>query len=161
MIRNIRFRSESVYTAVPESKSTESYQAMDVVPHTHDFRRSCLRHLLRKSPARSQGHCQTVNNTIMKGTVMKERTRNTEFKLRLSDDELFILNEKWRLSALKSRSAFLRNLIIYGYVYDVMQILLVFAYCGFLPILCSNVRLDNSLRKESKMVQTKQHYAFQ
>ena len=50
---------------------------------------------------------------------MANRARNNEFKLRLSDDELYILNEKWKLSHMKSRSAFLRHLIIYGYVYDV------------------------------------------
>ena len=50
---------------------------------------------------------------------MSERTRKNDFKLRLSDDELYILNEKWKLSGMKSRNAFLRHLIIYGYVYDV------------------------------------------
>ena len=50
---------------------------------------------------------------------MENRTRKNEFKLRLSDDELYILDEKWKLSEMKSRSAFLRHLIIYGYVYDV------------------------------------------
>ena len=50
---------------------------------------------------------------------MENRTRKHEFKLRLSDDELLIFDEKWKLSGMKSRSAFLRNLIIYGYVYDV------------------------------------------
>ena len=42
---------------------------------------------------------------------MAERTRNNEIK--------FILDEKWKLSELKSRSDFLRQLIIYGYVFDV------------------------------------------
>ncbi len=50
---------------------------------------------------------------------MSERTRKNDFKLRLSDDEMYILNEKWRLSGMKSRNAFLRHLIIYGCVYDV------------------------------------------
>ena len=50
---------------------------------------------------------------------MAERIRKNEFKLRLSDEEMYILNEKWQLSEMKSRSAFLRHLIIYGFVYDV------------------------------------------
>ena len=50
---------------------------------------------------------------------MAERTRNNEIKFFLSDDEKFILDEKWKLSELKSRSDFLRQLIIYGYVVDV------------------------------------------
>ena len=35
------------------------------------------------------------------------------------DDEQYILDEKFRLSGMKSKSAFLRKLILYGYVYDV------------------------------------------
>ena len=50
---------------------------------------------------------------------MSERSRKNEFKLYLSDDELFILNEKWKLSDLPSRNDFLRQLIVYGFVYDV------------------------------------------
>ncbi len=50
---------------------------------------------------------------------MSNRTRKNKLTLYLSDDERFILEEKWKLSELRSRSAFLRNLIIYGYVYDV------------------------------------------
>ena len=37
----------------------------------------------------------------------------------LDDDEQYILDEKFRLSGMKSKSAFLRKLILYGYVYDV------------------------------------------
>ena len=50
---------------------------------------------------------------------MEKRTRNNSILLYLSDDEKFILDEKWKLSELPNRSAFLRQLIIYGYVYDV------------------------------------------
>ena len=49
----------------------------------------------------------------------KNRTRTIEFKLRLSEDEAIILMEKWKNSGMKSRNAFLRHLIIYGFVYDV------------------------------------------
>ena len=37
----------------------------------------------------------------------------------LDDDEQYILDEKFRLSGMKSKSAFLRKLVLYGYVYDV------------------------------------------
>lgn len=50
---------------------------------------------------------------------MKNRTRKNELKLFLNDDEKCILEQKWKLSGMKSRSAFVRHLILYGYVYDV------------------------------------------
>ena len=37
----------------------------------------------------------------------------------LSDDEQYILTTKFKASGMKSMSAFLRKLILYGYVYDV------------------------------------------
>lgn len=48
--------------------------------------------------------------------MKKNRTRTIEFKLRLSEDESIILTEKWKRSGMKSRNAFLRHLIIYGFV---------------------------------------------
>ena len=50
---------------------------------------------------------------------MAERTRKNKILLYLSDDEQYILDEKYRLSEMPSRSAFIRQLIIYGNVYDV------------------------------------------
>ena len=50
---------------------------------------------------------------------MSNRTRQNELKLFLSDDEKFILEEKHKLSGMRSRSSFIRHLILYGYVYDV------------------------------------------
>lgn len=50
---------------------------------------------------------------------MANRTRKNLYRLYLSDDEKYIFEEKWKLSGLKSKAAFIRNLIIYGYVYDV------------------------------------------
>ena len=47
----------------------------------------------------------------------RERTNSVQFYL--NDDEEYILNEKFKLSGMKSNSAFLRQLILYGYVYDV------------------------------------------
>ena len=50
---------------------------------------------------------------------MANRTRTNRNELHLNDDEQYILDEKFRLSGMKSKSAFLRKLILYGYVYDV------------------------------------------
>ena len=50
---------------------------------------------------------------------MAVRSRKQRILLCLSDDERYILDEKWKASGMKSRSAFLRHLIIYGFVYDV------------------------------------------
>lgn len=50
---------------------------------------------------------------------MKNRSRKNELKIFLSNDERYILEQKWKLSSMKSRSAFIRHLILYGYVYDV------------------------------------------
>lgn len=49
----------------------------------------------------------------------KNRSRKNQIILYLSDDEKFILDEKTKLSGMTSRSAFLRQLIVYGFVYDV------------------------------------------
>ena len=43
---------------------------------------------------------------------MANRERQNELKIYLSDDEQYILDQK-------SKSAFIRHLILYGYVYDV------------------------------------------
>lgn len=50
---------------------------------------------------------------------MSNRNRKKAILLYLSDDEQYIFEEKFKASGLASRSAFLRNLIIYGFVYDV------------------------------------------
>ena len=50
---------------------------------------------------------------------MSNRTRKNELKFFLNDDEQYILNRKFELSGLRSKSAFIRQLILYGYVYDV------------------------------------------
>ncbi len=50
---------------------------------------------------------------------MTQRTRQNELKIYLSDDEQYILDQKWKVSGMKSKSAFVRHLILYGYVYDV------------------------------------------
>ena len=50
---------------------------------------------------------------------MAKRTRNNRNEFHLNDDEQYILDEKFKLSGMKSKSAFLRKLILYGYVYEV------------------------------------------
>ena len=50
---------------------------------------------------------------------MANRKRTNPVQFYLDDDEQYILDEKFRLSGMKSKSAFLRKLILYGYVYDV------------------------------------------
>ena len=51
--------------------------------------------------------------------IMKKRIRTNELKVFLNDEEEFILNKKLELSNMRSKSAFIRHLILYGYVYDV------------------------------------------
>ena len=50
---------------------------------------------------------------------MANRKRTNPVQFYLDDDEQYILDEEFRLSGMKSKSAFLRKLILYGYVYDV------------------------------------------
>ena len=50
---------------------------------------------------------------------MANRSRTNPVQFYLDDDEQYILDEKFKQSGMKSKSAFLRKLILYGYVYDV------------------------------------------
>jgi UDP-N-acetylmuramate-alanine ligase len=50
---------------------------------------------------------------------MTKRNRKISIQIYLSDDESYILNQKWKASNMKSKSSFIRHLILYGYVYDV------------------------------------------
>ena len=50
---------------------------------------------------------------------MAKRNHTNPVQFYLSDDEQYILNTKFKASGMKSMSAFLRKLILYGYVYDV------------------------------------------
>ena len=47
----------------------------------------------------------------------RNRTHRNEFYL--NDNEQFILESKFKESKMKSKSAFLRKLILFGFVYDV------------------------------------------
>ena len=50
---------------------------------------------------------------------MSQRTRNHSILLYLNEEEKYILDTKYQLSGMRSRMAFLRQLILYGYVYEV------------------------------------------
>ena len=50
---------------------------------------------------------------------MANRNRTNPVQFYLSDDEQYILTTKFKASGMKSMSAFLHKLILYGYVYDV------------------------------------------
>ena len=49
----------------------------------------------------------------------KKRNRKNAILLYLSDDEKNLLEAKWKLSGLPSKASFIRNLIVYGFVYDI------------------------------------------
>ena len=50
---------------------------------------------------------------------MANRKRTNPVQFYLDDEEQYILDEKFKISGMKSKSAFLRKLILYGYVYGV------------------------------------------
>ena len=50
---------------------------------------------------------------------MAKRTRTNPVQFYLDDDEQYILDAKFKASKMKSKSAFLRKLILFGFVYDV------------------------------------------
>ena len=50
---------------------------------------------------------------------MANRERKNELKIYLSDDEQYILEQKVKASGMKSKSAFLRRQILYGFVYNI------------------------------------------
>ncbi len=50
---------------------------------------------------------------------MANRERKNELKIYLSDKEQYILEQKVKISGMKSKSTFLRRLILYSFVYEV------------------------------------------
>ena len=77
---------------------------------------------------------QTRNQTVVNRTIyssffmpwnrkgvlkMANRIRTNRNEFHLDDKEQYILNEKFKLSGMKSKSVFLRKLILYEYIYDV------------------------------------------
>ena len=61
---------------------------------------------------------------------MAKRNRTNPVQFYLSDDEQYILNTKFKASGMKSMSAFLRKLVLYGYVYGKR---LIFRYDRKIP----------------------------
>ena len=66
---------------------------------------------------------------------MANRERKNELKIYLSDDAQYILEQKVKASGMKSKSAFLRRQILYGFVYEVtvpkrLRKYYVFPHCG-------------------------------
>ena len=49
----------------------------------------------------------------------QNRSRKYGIVIHLSEDEKYILDEKAKCSNMTSRAAFIRHLILYGYVYDI------------------------------------------
>ena len=76
---------------------------------------------------------------------MANRKRTNPVQFYLDDDEQFILDEKFRLSGMKSKSAFLRKLILYGYVYDV-------DYCYLRNYNTELGRISSSLNQIAKRI---------
>lgn len=54
-----------------------------------------------------------------RNSMNKKRNRKNAILLYLSDDEKNLLEAKWKLSGLPSKASFIRNLIVYGFVYDI------------------------------------------
>ncbi len=50
---------------------------------------------------------------------MTKREHKNELKIFMSDNEQYILEQKVKISGMKSKSTFLRRLILYGFVYDI------------------------------------------
>jgi hypothetical protein len=54
-----------------------------------------------------------------RNNAMANRNRRYRLSVYLDENEKYILENKVKISGARSKGAFLRNLIIYGYVYDV------------------------------------------
>ena len=78
---------------------------------------------------------------------MANRTRNNELKIFLSNDEQYILNSKYKLSGMRSKSAFIRHLILYGYVYDI-------DYSELRDYNTSLSRIGNNINQIAKKINT-------
>lgn len=78
---------------------------------------------------------------------MKNRTRKNPFQIYLSDDEKYIFEQKFKQSGMKSKTSFIRHLILYGFVYDV----------DYTPIMECNTqlaRIGNNINQIAKKVNT-------
>ena len=78
---------------------------------------------------------------------MPNHTRTNELKIFLSDDEQYILNRKFLQSGMQSKSAFIRHLILYGYVYEVN-------YSYLQEYNTALARIGNNLNQIAKRINT-------
>ena len=78
---------------------------------------------------------------------MAQRERQNELKIYLSDDEQYILEQKLKLSHMKSKSAYIRHLILYGYVYEI-------DYEQLREYNTNLSRISNSLNQIAKRINT-------
>ena len=78
---------------------------------------------------------------------MANRRRTNPVQFYLNDEKQIIFDEKFRLSKIRSKSDFLRQMILYGYVYDI----------DYSYLRDSNVelgRISSSLNQIAKRVDT-------
>ena len=73
----------------------------------------------------------------------KNRSRKYGIVIHLSEDEKYILDEKTKCSNMTSRAAFIRHLILYGYVYDL-------AYSELQEYNAALARIGNNLNQIAK-----------
>lgn len=50
---------------------------------------------------------------------MANRKRPNEFKLYFTDEELTLLNAKFKASGMRNKNAFIRHMIFTGFIYDI------------------------------------------
>lgn len=51
--------------------------------------------------------------------IMANRKRPNEFKLYFTDEELTLLNAKFKASGMRNKNAFIRHMIFTGFIYDI------------------------------------------
>ncbi len=78
---------------------------------------------------------------------MPKRERNIPIQIYLSEDEDYILTQKKKASGMKSKSSFLRHLILYGYVYDI-------DYSGLREYNAALAKIGNNLNQIAKHMNT-------
>ena len=81
---------------------------------------------------------------------MANRERQHELKVYLSEDEHYILEQKYKISGMKSKSSFIRHLILYGYIYDVN-------YEHLREYNTNLARIGNNLNQIAKRMNTTNH----
>ena len=81
---------------------------------------------------------------------MPKRKRKIPIQIYLSEDENYILTQKWKISGMKSKSAYIRHLILYGCTYDV-------DYSDLREYNTTLSRISGSLNQIAKRINTTGH----